>query len=341
MAIHPYLPGLSVSIDVAGQDLPEYNDEDQDEANPMECVKYIEAVSGAEFGFATRFDTNTFPHANKNIVLHNNLDGQIVGQCSFDPEQMRGFGQDGRLVVRGAITGSNQGLITQPMLFSELKICEEAPDKALMGKLGNLGTITVGCYLARLEPQEPIESQRPLGRKARRRNVKNVNTTPDETTTFKPLLADGRIPEKNLKGMALSHQAVVGPPTPFQRPSFRAIRQGPALATFVFKYRSRAALQALHIIPRTPSPVPLEDRPVEELSMEDMRELLRRQRASRNAQPGRGAKQGIKQEIKRERDLPSSEGEESDIEVVEHCNKRIRADSGRGNAGAVIDLCDD
>lgn len=39
-----------------------------------------------------------------------------------------------------------------------------------------------------------------------------------------------------------------------------------------------AALQSLLLIPRSPSPVPLEERDVDTLSAEEMRELLRRQR---------------------------------------------------------------
>lgn len=38
------------------------------------------------------------------------------------------------------------------------------------------------------------------------------------------------------------------------------------------------ALKALCIIPRTPSPVPLEERDVNDLNPDEMRELLRRQR---------------------------------------------------------------
>lgn len=52
------------------------------------------------------------------------------------------------------------------------------------------------------------------------------------------------------------------------------------IATFVFRYRSKSALQAEGIIPRTPSPTPLEERPLEELNQEELRELLRRHRAS-------------------------------------------------------------
>ncbi|KAL2041144.1 hypothetical protein N7G274_006088 [Stereocaulon virgatum] len=59
----------------------------------------------------------------------------------------------------------------------------------------------------------------------------------------------------------------------------------PPIAIFKFNYRSRKALQGLHLIPRTPSPprnltpVPLEERPIDDLALEEMRELLRRQRA--------------------------------------------------------------
>jgi hypothetical protein len=66
-------------------------------------------------------------------------------------------------------------------------------------------------------------------------------------------------------------------------------------ATFVFKYRSGGrdssdtsyalhlilsldALKSLMVIPRSPSPVPLEDRDIATLTEAEMRELLKRQR---------------------------------------------------------------
>jgi hypothetical protein len=39
------------------------------------------------------------------------------------------------------------------------------------------------------------------------------------------------------------------------------------------------ALKQMHIIPRSPSPLPLEDRLIEELTLEELRELTRRQKA--------------------------------------------------------------
>jgi hypothetical protein len=73
-----------------------------------------------------------------------------------------------------------------------------------------------------------------------------------------------------------------------------------AFATYIFKYRSRgrsvanpafalhlmlylAALESLMVIPRSPSPVPLEDRDIATLTEAEMRELLQRQRVSSTA----------------------------------------------------------
>lgn len=48
----------------------------------------------------------------------------------------------------------------------------------------------------------------------------------------------------------------------------------------LFRLTYIAVLQALHVIPRTPSPVPLEDRPEDELSPEELRELVKRLKVS-------------------------------------------------------------
>jgi hypothetical protein len=47
-----------------------------------------------------------------------------------------------------------------------------------------------------------------------------------------------------------------------------------------FLYRTRNALQSEMIIPRSPSPQPLEERAEEDLTPEEMRELIRRQKVS-------------------------------------------------------------
>ena len=98
-------------------------------------------------------------------------------------------------------------------------------------------------------------------------------------------------------------------------------------------------MQALRLIPRTPSPdpveaCPLEDRPLEELTPDEMRELIRRQRANKDdVKP-------IKQEVKRERsESEANAGEDNDIEVIDfRPKKKLRR---IGVAAEVIDFTDD
>lgn len=54
------------------------------------------------------------------------------------------------------------------------------------------------------------------------------------------------------------------------------------------------ALQGLRVIPRSPSPVPLEERDVATLNLDELRELARRQQE-------RLAAREVKHEVKRER----------------------------------------
>ncbi|KAK0650601.1 hypothetical protein DIS24_g6712 [Lasiodiplodia hormozganensis] len=90
----------------------------------------------------------------------------------------------------------------------------------------------------------------------------------------------GKIPEKALKGRAVSHQVKLQASEPAKvREGYTFVPDSNGkIATFIFRYRSKSALQAEGIIPRTPSPMPLEERPLEELKPEELRELLRRHR---------------------------------------------------------------
>jgi hypothetical protein len=79
-----------------------------------------------------------------------------------------------------------------------------------------------------------------------------------------------------------------------------------------------AALQSLLIIPRDPSPVPLEYRDVDTLTLEETRELLRRQR-------GRGAPPNVKREgFKRERSSTAIREDQDDDGVFFVSAKRRR-----------------
>ncbi|KAI7562134.1 hypothetical protein KC343_g6154 [Hortaea werneckii] len=112
------------------------------------------------------------------------------------------------------------------------------------------------------------------------------------------------IPEKCLKGRAISSQAVLGAGKPCTgHSSIHATYPygKQPFATYVFRYRSHRDLQIEGIIPRSPSPEPgvrLEERDPATLSAEEARELVRilRERHGRRIQ----VKDEIRDEIKRE-----------------------------------------
>jgi hypothetical protein len=130
------------------------------------------------------------------------------------------------------------------------------------------------------------------------------------------------------------------------------------IATYVFQYRTRSKsnsrtrlmntnadicaedLQVEGIIERSPSPVPLEERDPDELTPDELRELVRRSRAEK------ASAVKIKQEVKREKrarehlDGSTSADEEGDVTIMSENNKRQRTRASMENA-EVVDLSDD
>ncbi|GIZ44174.1 hypothetical protein CKM354_000737800 [Cercospora kikuchii] len=103
----------------------------------------------------------------------------------------------------------------------------------------------------------------------------------------------GIVSEKALKGRALSHSVAFGAPTATVAPpciNTKLVNEYEEFAMkIVFKYRSLGNLKAEMVIPRTPSPPPLEEK--EQLSQEEVRELQKQMRDLK----------GISANLKRER----------------------------------------
>lgn len=97
---------------------------------------------------------------------------------------------------------------------------EGVADMKLWGKLGELGTVRVDCWRVRQEvinippPAPPLPTPRSTGRKDRGRGNREQKTSERQNTaanspdvSLMPLLMEDEVPEKNLKGRAISHQA--------------------------------------------------------------------------------------------------------------------------------------
>ncbi|KAK5127441.1 hypothetical protein LTR85_006780 [Meristemomyces frigidus] len=353
MAVLQELPGLVVTLDVADQDLPEYDDDETEDMPPHTTSKYVEAQSGAHFGVAHRYTSTAFPHSGNHIKVELSMDGNVICYVTDSPGNIA---SSQRWVMSNLSSIHGDKRYRQRFAFAELDINDGPADKDLWGKLTELGTISVKFYRVRFGEPRPMPRVPLLSKKAPKAFSKRA--APARAPPFpapipyegarKPVLEKDQVPEKNLKGKAISHQAKLAAPVEDPAPLVAAFTppkdtrpiimiDTEPFATFNFKYRSHAALQALRIIPRTPSPVPLEARPLDELTPDEMRELLRRQREQSEKSADLVK---TKKEMKKERGEAVDDEEDDELEVIEHRQKRRRR-SGPNAADEIVDLCED
>ncbi|KAF2651347.1 hypothetical protein K491DRAFT_761121 [Lophiostoma macrostomum CBS 122681] len=247
--------GLNVEITVNDIALEEHTDEAEE--NPPHTVnKYIEATSGVEFAVRATFRWG-LPNA---ILLEVHLDGKWARGNFVRQNESRGSKYT--LILDGSISEVNGQWFNQKCCFASLQTDDSdirLADDAVKDVVKNIGEISVKCF-----------------------HVKNLSIAANNSLTTRDTAGLSSVPEKALKGRALSHSASFRAPEATSHVSvykydfFDADKK--AFATYNFRYRSREALRAMHILPRSPSSFRLEDRIIEDLNLEEMRELLRRLR---------------------------------------------------------------
>ncbi|KAH0364052.1 hypothetical protein KCU65_g6977, partial [Aureobasidium melanogenum] len=284
MAIIPDVPHVVVDIVVDGRPLPEYLDQDDDDSVSHESIiKYVECVSGSHFGIRVDLTGMEFKHLKRgnSIITDYYLDGQVVA-CAVHRFPLGHLAVTTRPAARYREDGTWK---ERNFMFADLVTSEEGLSNKLRSDLKDLGTITVKHFYAHSN----------WSREAPFLDFPKVNVGQEV------------VHEKNLKGQAISNQAKLGEEVALGYLStVDSRRLGNAFAEFQFRYRSRKDLQTLYLVPRSPSPVPLEDRPEETLNREELLELLRRQKTRQEQ------KIAIKQELKRER----IEDDESDNDQI-------------------------
>ncbi|THZ28569.1 hypothetical protein D6C91_01865 [Aureobasidium pullulans] len=249
MAILDSLPGVGITVVVDGEDLHEYQDTHKNDGEET-VTSYIEATSGANFAIRIKISKDTIYKGDR-LDFGVTIDGEYVDGLSMTKGCL-----DEIILIEGMPV--SQGHLKK-MKFSELKtVAEEySASSGNDERVKTLGSICV--------------------------TVKHRNTTSFVPRIFaKPAETEKIFSEKDIKGEAMTHSfgdeievteasvAVVTEPVPGLKD---------IAGTYLFHYRSQAALKKLLIIPRTPSPIPLEDRPEQELSREELAELLRKYKA--------------------------------------------------------------
>ncbi|KAJ8111165.1 hypothetical protein OPT61_g6169 [Boeremia exigua] len=298
MAVLPSRPGIKMSIVCDGAALQEYDDNDE-EPQPNSVSKYIEAISGAEFAIRGEL---TPPWQPSTVLLYYYLDqkqvsGRFLKQVNYRVPSWTALEE-------GPITVVDGQSFLHKYAFAALRVDDTVTTigSHVLKDIKGMGEITVKAHYVK-----KLQDVKPTNNSALSNNIKEI----------------GGIPEKALKGNSLSHQTLLvnmrvagyldqalianeslraGQPTGLvNTASFDYIdpKKQP-FATYTFEYRSKDALKSLLVIPRSPSPVPLEERDVDTLTAEEMRELLRRQRERDAAAQTVKQERGIKRELPRE-----------------------------------------
>nr|POE79913.1 hypothetical protein CFP56_07979 [Quercus suber] len=277
--IFPNVPGLQIHLIVDSEPLKErQKDEDSDDAE--NTVRYVESSHEKNFKVEVLFKHNfEFKDAVRCCVY---IDGHKVRELIFSrKDKGHPFGID------GIKTSDESGQwFKQSFVFAQLETDDGSIKSSQLKSYKDLGTIQVTF--------QHVE------REGRRK--------PSTKSTGRSHLGGDkeRIPEKGLKGRAISTQ----------------IRPGD--------------LQIEGIIPRTRPPTPLEDRDPNDLSLAEAQELVRRLRDQKAQQMSI-----IKQEINVEKRGHAQifNFDEDELEVTGSSCKRLRVVQESGMD--VLDLTDD
>ncbi|THY04794.1 hypothetical protein D6D02_07885 [Aureobasidium pullulans] len=331
MAILDSLPGVEITVVVDGEDLHEYQDTDmEDEENTV--TKYVEAITDANFAIKIK-GSQELEYKGDCLSLDVLVDGLRIQRPLIGREATRNGGYT-RLVEGLKV---NAGYMRR-LRFNTLETGTWTHTSQQRAKSNSFILVTEHGFGL----PEDLERVKTMG-KIEVRLVHKIWDKPTERT-YKDVANDiGIISEKAIKGQAMTHSlgyyqwlhleantltlCSLDPVTPIASgicktrvssckttvSSCKPVEgvQNPA-ATFVFFYRSKTSLKELMIIPRTPSPVPLEDRPEEELNPEEMAELAKVAVTSQ-----------VKKEVKREL--------EDDDDNDSRARKRARPSAGAIN----------
>ncbi|KAB2108815.1 hypothetical protein AG0111_0g3373 [Alternaria gaisen] len=182
MVISPEYPGLEVKVCVGGQQLHEYDDDE--DATLKTITKYIEARSDCKFVVAATFRPpfSTRYHVRAQL----SIDGVSVAKTFCEREKLL----QKQIEMSGHRSQRNGEWIKQDFCFAKLNIGKYQKCAAVLKQtLSTKGRITIAFQF--------IESYQDLG----------LDLRPPSNRRYE-LEALKEIPEKALKGDALSHQAV-------------------------------------------------------------------------------------------------------------------------------------
>ncbi|KAK4951596.1 hypothetical protein LTR10_010573 [Elasticomyces elasticus] len=265
--------GIKIEVFAKGQALTEYEDQDEEETD-RNVMRYIEAVPGefeiritAQAGFRCGGDALAF-------YIH--MDGSDVLDIPLVMNENCRT-QSFTTVSEGCRKSGNR---TKRYHFTVLKTSSDrSASISEAAKAEHYGSIVLKVVQSTVSGVSKAVV-----------DLEHNAQTP------------GNVSEKLLKGKSVSHSVKFSQPVAARARTTYNIKPVSGLpdpyATVVFRYRSLETLKSMLIIPRTPSPPPLEERDYESVNRDEFLEL---QRQLKELKEKAAANVNIKQEIKRER----------------------------------------
>ncbi|KAJ8118645.1 hypothetical protein OPT61_g396 [Boeremia exigua] len=230
MAVHKDHPGLSVEVIVNGEALREYDDKEH-ELEPKTIAKYIEVQPGTDFAIRS-FVPKDF-ESDMDTSQHIQIDGQQIHRTLWRAKELHN--RDSCL-IDSSRTFINGVWGQQKLRFGDLQTSTGDGDVVLdairVQKLRSLGLVKVKLFSG------------------------TVAGTQNKPKRRDEILEIGPVPEDALKEEAMSVLLHLGERQFVEAPKRWLFRDRKLFAVLECRYRSRADLQAIGVIPRSPDLTP-------------------------------------------------------------------------------------
>jgi hypothetical protein len=118
MAVLPDFPGLAVEVLVYNAPRPEYLAPDEEDNDSRHATRYIEAVSGANFGVRVKVGSE-YQHRQYDINVEVEIDGEVLIRKQLSRGKF--YRQEGSILIRSLVMGSGEDWKRHKLRFSELK----------------------------------------------------------------------------------------------------------------------------------------------------------------------------------------------------------------------------
>ncbi|KAI0408604.1 hypothetical protein F4802DRAFT_356268 [Xylaria palmicola] len=240
MAVLEALPGVEVTVRIAGADAVEYNnpysEEDQSLAESGTCcpttTKYIECIDDAEFAIKIAASHDyAWGYKNHSLAYRLSVDGNTISRRAFScPDEV---------IIDGkrAVCPKSRQWSKYTLKFSAVNTVDDPTSE----RLAQDSEVAKHLGLIKVDFRRIIRTAD--------RNAREVIA--NHAQKFE-------LAEKSIKGKAISHGTVFSPGEAISTPQHYMSEDLPEdtgpLAVFFFLYRSRDALQKQLIIPRDPLP---------------------------------------------------------------------------------------